>query len=472
MNQTSDNPQHSAQDDAENTLYAKHQKIYPRESRGIFSNLKALSGFVLLGIFYFIPWLQWDNHQAILFSLPERKFYFFDIVFWPQDFIYLSFLLIIAALSLFFFTTLAGRLWCGFACPQTVWTDIFLWMERLVEGDRPQQMKLDKAPMSFRKVRIKVTKHLLWISFSLLTGFTFVGFFTPIRELFVNIQTFDLGGWEVFWLFFYGFATYGNAGWLREQICIYMCPYARFQSAMFDKNTMIIAYDEKRGEPRGQRKKGEDYQSKGLGDCVNCTMCVQVCPTGIDIRNGLQYQCISCSACIDICNEVMDKVNYPRGLIRYTTENRLNGIPTHILRPRIFIYGAILLALLLGLIYMVSQRVPMLLDVIRDRNTLYREMNDGTIENVYTLKIMNMDKKAHDYQLTVSGIENVTLEMDRDNIHVDSGEVLSLPVRLIANPSHLPQMSTIVTFELTAQDQPTWVKREEGRFLGPLPTAH
>ncbi len=468
MTQTPDN--HTSQDDTESTFYAKHQKIYPRETRGLFSNLKTLSNFVLLGLFYFVPWLQWDEHQAILFSLPERKFYFFDIVFWPQDFIYLAFLLIIAALSLFFFTSLAGRLWCGFACPQTVWTDMFLWMERLVEGDRPQQMKLDKAPMSAHKLGLKTTKHTLWITFSLLTGFTFVGYFTPIRELFVNIQSFDLGGWEIFWLFFYGFATYGNAGWLREQICIYMCPYARFQSAMFDKNTMIIAYDQQRGEPRGPRKRTEDYKAKNLGECVNCTMCVQVCPTGIDIRDGLQYQCISCSACIDVCNEVMDKMNYPRGLVRYTTENRLNGIPTHILRPRIFIYGTILLALLLSLLYMISQRVPVLLDIIRDRNSLYRELNDGSIENIYTLKIMNMDKEAHDYKLTAAGIDAMKLEMDVENIHVDSGDVLSLPVRLVVDPAHLSQMSSIVAFELNTIDQPTWTTTEEGRFLGPLPT--
>jgi len=467
MNQTPDN--HTSQDNTD-TFYAKHQKIYPRETRGLFSNLKTLSNFVLLGLFYFVPWLQWDEHQAILFSLPERKFYFFDIVFWPQDFIYLAFLLIIAALSLFFFTSLAGRLWCGFACPQTVWTDMFLWMERLVEGDRPQQIKLDKAPMSARKLGLKTTKHTLWVTFSLLTGFTFVGYFTPIRELYVSIQSFDLGGWEIFWLFFYGFATYGNAGWLREQICIYMCPYARFQSAMFDKDTMIIAYDQQRGEPRGSRKRGEDYKAKKLGECVNCTLCVQVCPTGIDIRNGLQYQCISCSACIDVCNEVMDKMNYPRGLVRYTTENRLNGIPTHILRPRIFIYGTILLALLLGLLYMISQRVPVLLDIIRDRNSLYRELNDGSIENIYTLKIMNMDKEAHDYKLTAIGIDAMKLEMDVETIHVNSGDVLSLPVRLIADPAHLSQMSSIVAFELDTIDQPTWTTTEEGRFLGPLPT--
>lgn len=469
---TPDHSHHKSEESTENTFYAKHQKIYPRETRGLFSNLKTLSNFILLGLFYFVPWLQWDNHQAILFSLPERKFYFFDIVFWPQDFIYLAFLLIIAALSLFFFTSLAGRLWCGFACPQTVWTDMFLWMERLVEGDRPQQIKLDKSPLSLRKVTIKTSKHTLWLFFSLLTGFTFVGYFTPVRELFVNIQSFDLGGWEFFWLFFYSFATYGNAGWLREQICIYMCPYARFQSAMFDKNTMIIAYDAKRGEPRGSRKRGEDYQAKDLGECVNCTLCVQVCPTGIDIRNGLQYQCISCSACIDVCNEVMDKMNYPRGLVRYTTENRLNGIPTHILRPRIFVYGAILVALSLNLVYLVSQRVPVLLDIIRDRNTLYREVSDGNIENVYTLKIMNMDKQAHDYKLTASGIPEMILETDVDNIHVNSGEVLNLPVRLIVNPTHLSQMSSIVHFELDTINQPDWVKTEEGRFLGPLPTTH
>ncbi len=453
-------------DDAQHSLYAKRQKIYPRQVHGLFARLKIASVLTLLGIYYLLPWVQWGERQAVLFDLPARKFYLFGLTFWPQDFIYLTSLLIVAALSLFFFTTLAGRLWCGFACPQTVWTEVFLWMERLAEGDRPAQMKLDKAPMSARKLRIKATKQFLWIVFSLFTGFTFVGYFTPIRELAEGVYTFSLGPWETFWLLFYSFATYGNAGFMREQVCTYMCPYARFQSAMFDEDTLIIAYDPQRGEPRGQRKRGEDPKEKGLGDCINCTLCVQVCPTGIDIRDGLQYQCISCSACIDVCNEVMDKMGYQPGLIRYTTENALEGKPSHVLRPRIVIYASILLAITAAAIFGIAQRTPLGLDVLRDRNTLYRETNEG-IENVYVVKILNMDEQAHRFKLEASGIEGLKLEMGRDIIQVEGGKVEEIPVRLQARRSNIPELSNTVIFELRAMDDPDLSTSADARFIGP-----
>jgi cytochrome c oxidase accessory protein FixG len=453
--------------DVEPSLYAKHKKIYPRIAFGYFSRLKALSGIILLGIYYLFPWFQWNNRQAVLFDLPGRQFHVFGLTFWPQDFIYLAFLLIIAGISLFFFTTLAGRLWCGFACPQTIWTDSFLWLERLTEGNRSQQIKLDHAPLTLRKFRIKANKHLLWLTFSLWTGFTFVGYFTPIRELGQHLISFNLSGWETFWLLFYSFATYGNAGWLREQICTYMCPYARFQSAMFDKETLIIAYDDNRGEPRGARKRKIDPQTQGLGDCINCTMCVQVCPVGIDIRDGLQYQCISCSACIDACDEIMDKMNYPRGLVRYTTENSLNGIPTQVFRPRIFVYGGILLALFLGLIYAISTRVLIQVDVIRDRNSLFRETTTGLIENVYTLKIMNMDDKPHRYDITVNGIKELQLAKYQP-VEVKAGTVEDISLSLLAKRENLRQPNMAVTFHLVATDDPQLTLTEPSRFLGPF----
>jgi cytochrome c oxidase accessory protein FixG len=455
-------------DEVQQSLYAKHQKVYPRQVRGLFAKLKVTSVLALLGLYYLVPWIQWGSRQAVLFDLPERKFYLFGLVFWPQDFIYLTSLLIIAALSLFFFTALAGRLWCGFACPQTVWTDVFLWMERWAEGDRSARMKLDKSPMSLNKFRRKATKQAMWISFSLLTGFTFVGYFTPIRELTMNLLSFSLGPWETFWFLFYGFATYGNAGYLREQICIYMCPYARFQSAMFDRDTLIIAYDTKRGEPRGQRKRNEEPKSKGLGDCVNCTLCVQVCPTGIDIRDGLQYQCISCSACIDVCDEVMDKMGYSKGLIRYTTENALEGKATHILRPRMMVYAAILLAIFAALVYSIAVRTPLGLDVIRDRNILFRETNEGLIENVYILKVINMDDQAHSFEITASGIEGLAVAIDEPEIFAETGRVVEVPVRLQAPPANMPEMSNKVAFELRAKDQPDLHVIRSARFLGPL----
>ncbi len=453
--------------------YAAHKKVYPREVHGLFANLRVAGVTVLLGLFYGVVWLPWDGHQAVLLDLPARKFYIFGLTFWPQDFFFFAWLLVIAALTLFYVTSLAGRLWCGYACPQTVWTEIFLWIERKVEGSRNQQIKRDKAAMTPAKFHVKALKHLIWITFSLFTGFTFVGYFTPIRELAVSFVTFSLGPWETFWIFFYGFATYGNAGWLREQVCIYMCPYARFQSAMFDKDTLIIAYDERRGDPRGSRKRNIDPHEVGLGDCVDCTLCEQVCPTGIDIRDGLQYQCIGCAACIDVCDEVMDKMGYQKGLIRYTTEHAMAGKVTHVMRPRTIMYTLLLVALTIGMLYGISQRMPLDLDVIRDRNSLYRETNEGLIENVYNLKIINMDESNHRYQLEVSGekagIEGLELELNDTVIDIESGEVLNFPVSVRVDPIELKRASAEIEFILYAEDAPDKLRRHKSaRFLGPV----
>ena len=453
-------------------MYASHKKVYPREVHGIFANLRTLGVAVLLGLYYGVAWLSWDGHQAVLLDLPARKYYIFGLTFWPQDFFYFAWLLIIAALALFYVTSLAGRLWCGYACPQTVWTEIFLWFERKIEGSRNQQIKRDKQDMSLAKFRVKATKHFVWIVFSLYTGFTFVGYFTPIRELTVAMMTFNLGPWETFWVFFYGFATYGNAGWMREQVCIYMCPYARFQSAMFDRDTLVIAYDEQRGEPRGSRKKNVDPQQAGLGDCVDCTLCVQVCPTGIDIRDGLQYQCIGCAACVDVCDEVMDKMGYSKGLVRYTTEHAMAGQPTRILRPRTIMYALLLLVLSLGLVYAISQRTPLQLDVIRDRNSLYRETSEGLVENVYTLKIINMAEHARRFRVAVSGAESglddLQLVMPDALVDVPPGEVISLPVSVRIDPVQLKRASSEVVFTLSAEDDPNLTSNRNARFLGPV----
>ncbi len=448
-------------------LYAKHEKVYPREVHGLFATLRVTGILVLLGIFYGTPLLRWDGHQAVLFDLPARKFYIFGLTLWPQDFVYLAGLLIIAALSLFFFTALAGRIWCGYACPQTVWTEAFLWIERKIEGTRSQQMKRDQAGWSGNKIRVKATKQFLWITFSLWTGFTFVGYFTPIDQLANGFIALDLGPWEVFWVFFYGFATYGNAGFMREQVCQYMCPYARFQSAMFDKDTLVIAYDEERGEPRGQRKRNVPRASLGLGDCVDCTLCYQVCPTGIDIRDGLQYECIACSACIDACDNVMDKLGYEHGLIKYTTENTQNNKPSHLLRPRIIIYAIILVIISSIISYSLSQRVALELDVIRDRNRLFRETSEGLIENVYTLKILNMDAKAHRYLLRADGIPELELFTDVEHIDVEGGTVSELIVRLRTDEASLKAQSHSVQFYLQAEDANHLFVEKAARFLGP-----
>jgi cytochrome c oxidase accessory protein FixG len=348
-----------------------------------------------------------------------------------------------------------------------VWTEAFLWIERKVEGSRMQQQKLDASPMSVRKFRIKASKHFLWLAFSAWTGLTFVGYFSPIDELGRNLLAFNIGPWETFWIIFYGFATYGNAGFMREQVCKYMCPYARFQSAMFDKDTLVVSYIPNRGEPRGSRKRSVDPVAAGLGDCIDCTLCVQVCPTGIDIRDGLQYDCIACSACIDACDDVMDKMGYEQGLIKYTTEHAMQGGKTHILRPRIIIYAVILLAIMAAFAWSFSQRVSLGLDVIRDRNTLYRETSDGFIENVYILKILNMDDAAHQYELSVSGIPGLTLHKDMAVIQVPSGGIMELPVRLRAEEGDLEVRSSDVVFELVATDDAALIAREDARFLGP-----
>ena len=463
-----DNPEPTSPPDDSEEFYAKHKKVYPRKVSGIFARLRTLGVFVLLGGYYFVPWLRWDNHQAVLFDLPARKFYIFGLTFWPQDFFYLAALLIIAALSLFFFTALAGRLWCGYACPQTVWTEVFLWIERKVEGSRNQQIKLDNSEMDSRKFSTKALKHFLWLTLSAWTGFTFVGYFTPIIDLGHALFQFALGPWETFWIIFYSFATYGNAGWMREQVCIYMCPYARFQSAMFDKDTLIISYDDKRGESRGSRKKNDDPKEKGLGDCIDCTLCVQVCPTGIDIREGLQYECIGCAACIDVCDEVMEKMDYEKGLVKYTTQNRIDGKTTHLFRPRIIVYASLLVLISLALVYSIATRIPLELDIIRDRNALYRETVDGLVENIYTLKLINMDTKDHQYQLRVDGLKEMVFIQPKAEIKIKSGEVINLAVRIQMDPVNLLKTSSKVNFYLNSTDQPDLAVTEPARFIGPL----
>jgi cytochrome c oxidase accessory protein FixG len=449
------------------SLYAKREKIYPREVHGLFAGMRVLAVIVLLGLFYGLAWVRWDGAPVLLFDLPARQFYIFGLTFFPQDFFYLALLLILAALTLFFFTALAGRLWCGYACPQTVWTELFMWMERKIEGDRAKQMRLDKQPWGPRKVAIKGMKHTVWIVFSVYTGFTFVGYFTPITELGEKLWSMSLGPWESFWILFYGLATYGNAGWMREQVCLYMCPYARFQSAMFDKDTLVISYETQRGEPRGARRPGIDYRAKGLGDCIDCGLCVRVCPTGIDIRDGLQYQCIACAACVDACDDVMDKMNYPKGLIRYTTENTMSGRRTRLIRPRMIVYGVLLVAVLSGVVYGLTQRVPLGLEIVRDRNALYRETNAGLVENVYALKILNMDKHEHTYRLTVSGIEGLELVPAPHPLQIMAGQILSVPVQVRIDPHDLPQSTNRIEFTVESVGEPGLRLVREARFLGP-----
>lgn len=399
----------------EEVLYEARRKIYARSVEGFFANMRWVMVWFTQLIFYGLPWLQWDNRQAFLLDLLHRKFYFFGLILWPQDVIFLALILIIAAYGLFLFTAIAGRLFCGYACPQTVYTEIFMWIEHKVEGDRLARIRLDSQPMNARKFARKAIKHGLWVAVALWTGFTFVGYFTPIHTLAAEVATLSLGGWETFWVLFYGFATYGNAGFMREQVCKYMCPYARFQSVMFDRDTLIVTYDPERGEPRGKRKKDVPAREQGKGDCVDCSICVQVCPTGIDIRDGLQYMCIGCGACADACDQVMDKMNTPRGLIRYSSENALENHWTskqqwgHLIRPRIMIYSAILLVMVGVLVGGLAMRKPLKLDVIRDRRVLAREIPDGRIENVYQIQIMNPSDTPRHVDITASGLPGITV---------------------------------------------------------------
>jgi cytochrome c oxidase accessory protein FixG len=448
------------------SFYAKHVKIHPREVRGRFDRLRRVAVFGLLGLFYLVPWLRWDGRQAVLFDLPARKFWIFGLVLWPQDFIFLTWILVLLGLSLFFFTALAGRLWCGFACPQTVWTEVFVWLERMVEGDRARRIKLDRAPWSAAKIARKGAKQALWVGFALWTGLSFVGFFVPMAALAQGLLTGSLGGWALFWTVFYGAATYFNAGFLREQVCKYMCPYARFQSAMFDRDTLIITYDAGRGEPRGARARSADHRARGLGDCIDCTLCVQVCPTGIDIRHGLQYECIACAACIDACDGVMDKVGYPRGLIRYTTQNALEGRPSRTFRPRTYVYATLLAMIFVAGFTGLMVRKTVALDVIRDRNALYQEAGDDEIENVYNVKILNKDNVARTYRLAVEGLDGARIEGDRKTWRVEGGEVFSVPLRVEVAAGTIHGGHDI-RFVLTDIDDPARRVVEKARFIAP-----
>jgi cytochrome c oxidase accessory protein FixG len=426
-------------DQSELLLEEKAAKVYPRSVSGRFARLRWVMVWVTQLVFYGVPWVQWNDRQAVLFDLAERRFYVFGLVLHPQDFIYLAVLLIVAALALFFFTAVAGRLWCGYACPQTVYTEIFLWVERRIEGDRQARMRLDAAPWGVRKVVRKTSKQLAWVGISLFTGLTFVGYFSSIQGLLTELVQFTFSPWEWFWILFYSLATYGNAGFLREQICKHMCPYARVQSALIDMDSMVIAYDERRGESRGSRPRGIAPAALGLGDCIDCTLCVQVCPTGIDIRKGLQNECIACAACIDVCDQVMQKMDYPKGLIRYTSGNGLlqqktsGQIIKRIARPRVLIYGALLLVVCFAFAYNLSTRKSFSVVVIKDRGSLAREVGQGEIENVYRLQIMNGLEQAQHFSIGVQGMAELRISSEAQ-LTVPSVGIASLPIRLTLAP--------------------------------------
>jgi cytochrome c oxidase accessory protein FixG len=448
-------------------MYAAREEIYPREIKGRYASLRWACVWLTQLLFYGLPWIQMHGRQAVLFDLASRKFHLFGLVLWPQDFIYLAALLILCAYGLFLVTAVAGRVWCGFACPQTVYTEIFLWIERKFEGPRSSRIRLDRQPWTLEKIARKGGKHAAWGLVALWTGFTFVGYFTPVRSLGGGIASFGLGPWEVFWVLFYALATYGNAGWLREQVCKYMCPYARFQSAMFDQDTLIVTYDRARGEPRNARLGRAD-----AGDCIDCSMCVQVCPTGIDIRQGLQYECIGCAACVDACNSVMDKVNRPRGLIRYATENALAAkwtpaqVRRRVLRPRVLIYTAVLAILGAAMASSLALRNPLKLDVIRDRGSMGREVEDGMIENVYRLQVMNTLEAPQRLRITVDGIASARVA-NEDLVEIGPATTRAVPVRVRVAGGDAKPGSNRIAFTLSSHDGVALQVTEEATFIVP-----
>ncbi|NIA55151.1 cytochrome c oxidase accessory protein CcoG [Massilia sp. TW-1] len=447
-------------------MYARREAIHPREVKGRFATLRWACVWLTQALFYGLPWLSMHGRQAVLFDLGARKFHLFGLVLWPQDFIYLAGLLIICAYGLFLVTAVAGRVWCGYACPQTVYTEIFLWIERRIEGDRSARIRLDRQPWTAQKVARRTAKHLAWGAVALWTGFTFVGYFTPIRALGDAVAHLGLGPWETFWVLFYSFATYGNAGWMREQVCKYMCPYARFQSAMFDHDTLIVSYDGARGEPRRAARDGT------RGDCIDCSLCVQVCPTGIDIRNGLQYECIGCAACVDACDTVMDKVGKPQGLIRYATENALAGrwnpkqIRARLLRPRTIGYGIVLLLMAAGMSTALALRTPLKLDVIRDRGSMGREVDGGRIENVYRLQLMNTGEREHLFRIRVAGIPTATV-VDEDVVELAGASARAVPVRVRVDHGAAHTGSNALAFAVAAEDDPVLHVTEKAVFIVP-----
>lgn len=451
------------------SFYEKHKTVYIRDVKGWWNTWRWALVWVTQILFYGTPWLQWNDRQAVLLHVAERKFYLFGLVLWPQDVFYLALLLIISAYALFLFTAIAGRLFCGYACPQTVYSEIFMWIENRIEGDRSARMKLDNGPMTARKLRLKTVKHAIWILVALWSGLTLVAYFTPVAELWAEFP-YDFSGWELFWIFFYAGFFYMQAGFLREQVCKYMCPYARFQGVMFDPDTLVITYDPERGEPRGARRKGAAAAVQG--DCVDCNLCVVVCPTGIDIRKGQQYECIGCGACIDACDPVMDKVGKPRGLIRYTTENALakhftaKDVISHILRPRIVLYTTILVAITVASIWSLAARVPLKVDIMRDPSVLSREADDGRIENVYNLKIMNTTEDAKRYALSVDGMEGIELIGERI-VEVASAENHEVTVVVRVPPESGKKGANRIYFDIKALNHDKIAVHEKASFLMP-----
>ncbi|WP_458371746.1 cytochrome c oxidase accessory protein CcoG [Pseudomonas lactis] len=440
--------------------------IHTRSFTGLFRTLRVGGAGLLFLAFFGTVWLNWSGRQAVLWDLAESKFHIFGATFWPQDFILLSALLIICAFGLFAITVFAGRVWCGYTCPQSSFTWLFMWCEKVTEGERNQRIKLQAAPWSLNKLARRSAKHTMWLGISVLTGLTFVGYFTPIRPLAAELLTWQMGGVSLFWVLFFTGATYINAGWLREAVCMHMCPYARFQSVMFDKDTLTISYDAARGEQRGPRKRDVQPAEVGLGDCIDCQLCVQVCPTGIDIRDGLQMECIGCAACIDACDSIMDKMGYARGLVSYTSEHQLQGGKTHLLRPRLIGYSAVLVVMIAALVVALIERPMVSLDVTKDRG-MFRENSQGLIENIYSLKVINKTQQRQDYRLELVDAEGFQLQ-GKTQVSLAPGEIVDVPVSVALLADTPASSSQTIRFKVTDVDEPWIYTAADSRFVAPL----
>lgn len=439
--------------------------IYVREISGFFQRIRRFSNWLLMALYFGLPWINWGDRPLVWFDLSAQEFHLFAATFYPQDFILLTWILVLCAFGLFLITVVAGRVWCGYSCPQSVWTFLFIWFEHRLEGPRHWRIRLDKAPRSLDTLWRKTAKHAAWLLIALATGIAFVGYFTPIRALVVDMFTLDMHPLELFWIGFFTLFTYLNAGWLRHQVCLHMCPYARFQSAMFDANTLIVSYDAARGEPRRYHSQ-KGVEATRIGDCIDCELCVQVCPTGIDIRDGLQYECIGCAACIDACDSVMARIDKPLGLIRYTTERVLEGKATRFWRPQLLAYTAALFSMVVLLVGFLNARVPIDVEIARDRQALFESTVEGRIINYYNVTLRNQDGQTHHYAVSASGLPGLRLQ-GVDTLEVAAFETRSLRLALTADADNLSQPSHPIELRFIALDNPSITKVSETRFLGP-----
>ena len=400
------------------SLYAPRVKVFPKKVSGTIRRAKWAVLVVLLGIYYIAPWIRWDRgpgapDQAFLIDMPNRRGYFLWIEIWPQEVYYLAGLLLIGAFGLFLATALLGRVWCGFTCPQTVWTDLFIWIERLVEGDRGARVRLDKGPWTVEKISKRTLKHGLWLLVSVLTGGAWIMYFNDAPTLVQEMIHLEVAPSVLFFIGLFTATTYLLAGFAREQVCTYMCPWPRFQSAMFDEDSLIVTYEAWRGEPRGAFRKGQSWDERG--DCVACNQCIAVCPTGIDIRDGNQLECIGCGLCIDACNEVMGRIGRPGELITYDSINRQEARARgetaryRFVRPRTLMYLGLLLVVAAAILYGLVSRPTVDTNVLRDRNPLFVRLSDGAIRNGYTFKILNKKRAQVAYQLEIEGLPDATM---------------------------------------------------------------